>query len=83
MTITTRRAGISQFVRSETSDLRQVRRFTVYSTRQNILAGMNPIWAVLNPMMQMIMLLIAASTQPSQHLRPTRIVETMVKTHDT
>jgi hypothetical protein len=35
---------------------------------------MKPSCAVLNPMTQMIRLFAAASTQPSQHLLPTRIV---------
>src|SRR6266436_4559110 len=38
--------------------------------------------AVLNPMTQMIRLFAAASTQPSQHLLPTRIVEKIVRTQD-
>jgi hypothetical protein len=43
---------------------------------------MKPNCAVLNPMTQMIRLLAAASTQPSQHLLPTRIVEKTVSTQD-
>ena len=38
--------------------------------------------AVLNPMTQMIRLFAAASTQPSQHLLPTRIVENTVSAQD-
>jgi hypothetical protein len=43
---------------------------------------MKPNCAVLNPMTQMIRLFAAASTQPSQHLLPTRIVEQTVSTQD-
>jgi hypothetical protein len=43
---------------------------------------MKPSCAVLNPMTQMIRLFAAASTQPSQHLLPTRIVEKIVSTQD-
>src|ERR1700732_2471135 len=43
---------------------------------------MKPSCAVLNPMTQMIRLFATASTQPSQHLLPTRIVETTVRTQD-
>jgi hypothetical protein len=43
---------------------------------------MNPNCAVFNPMTQMIRLFAPASTQPSQHLLPTRIVEITVGTHD-
>jgi len=43
---------------------------------------MKPNCAVLNPMTQMIRLLIAANTQPSQHLLPTRIVDKTVSTQD-
>src|ERR1700730_1479995 len=43
---------------------------------------MEPSCAVLNPMTQMIRLFAAASTQPSQHLLPTRIVERIVSTQD-
>jgi hypothetical protein len=49
---------------------------------QNTLAGMNPNCEVLRPMRQMITLLIAASTHPSQHLLPTRIVEQIVSKQD-
>lgn len=52
-------------------------------TMQNKLAGMNPICAVFHPMKQRITLLIPARIQPSQHLRPTRMVETTVSTQDT
>jgi len=34
-------------------------------------------------MKQMIALLIPASIQPSQHFRPTKIVEIIVSKHDT
>jgi hypothetical protein len=43
---------------------------------------MKPSCPVLNPITQMIRLLIAASTQPVQHLLPTRIVEKTVSTQD-
>ena len=48
-----------------------------------MLAGTKPSCSVLNPMMQIMTLLIAARTQPSQHRRPTRMVEIMVNTHET
>jgi hypothetical protein len=51
-------------------------------TMQNRLAGMNPIWAVLNPMTQTTTLLTPASAQPSQYRRPTRMVDAMVNTQD-
>lgn len=68
---------------SETSDFRQVRKFIPYNTRQNMLAGTKPSCSVLNPMMQIMTLLIPARTHPSQHRRPTRMVEIMVNTHET
>jgi len=43
---------------------------------------MKASWAVLSPMTQMIKLFAAASTQPSQHLLPTRMVEKIVRTQD-
>src|SRR5258708_798710 len=49
---------------------------------QNKFAGMKPSCSVLSPMTQMIKLFAAASTQPSQHLLPTRIVEKTVRTQD-
>jgi hypothetical protein len=62
--------------------LRQVRRLMTLITMQNILAGIKPNWAVLMPMMHMMTLFTVANTQPSQHRRPTRIVEMMVSTQD-
>jgi hypothetical protein len=66
----------------EVSAFRQVLRFTAYNAMQNTLAGMNPNCEVLRPMRQMTTLLIAASTHPSQHLLPTRIVEQIVSKQD-
>ena len=43
---------------------------------------MKPSCAVRNPMTQMMRLFTAANTHPSQHLRPTRIVEKIVSTQD-
>jgi len=43
---------------------------------------MKPNCAVLIPIMQIITLFAAASTQPFQHLYPTRIVERIVSTQD-
>ena len=62
---------------------RHARTFTPYKTKQNMLAGINPNWPVRNPMTQMTRLFTAASAQPSQQRRPTRIVERMVKTQET
>jgi hypothetical protein len=52
-------------------------------TMQNMFAGMNPIWAVLNPMTQTTMLLMPANAQPSQHRLPTNTVEATVSMQDT
>jgi hypothetical protein len=49
---------------------------------QKTLAGIKPSWSVRKPMMQTITLLTPASAQPSQHRRPTRIVEAMVNMQD-
>jgi hypothetical protein len=62
--------------------LRHDRRLTPYRTMQNKLAGTKPHCEVLTPMMQMMTLFMAASPQPSQHLRPTRIVESTVSPQD-
>jgi hypothetical protein len=45
---------------------------------QNKLAGIKPNYSVLMPMMHMMTLFTVASSQPSQHRRPTKIVEVMV-----
>jgi hypothetical protein len=45
---------------------------------QNKFAGINPICCVRNPMTQMMTLFKAASAQPSQQRRPTRMVEAIV-----
>jgi hypothetical protein len=63
-------------------DLRQVCRLIPLITMQNTLAGINPNCAVLRPMTQMSTLFTPANNQPSQHRRPTKIVETMVNTQD-
>jgi hypothetical protein len=62
--------------------LRHARMLIALITMQNTLAGMNPSWSVLRPMMQTRTLLMPASAQPSQHRRPTRIVDATVKTQD-
>ena len=72
------RALISQ----DTPDLRQVRRLIALITMQNRLAGMKPSWSVLKPMMQTSMQLTPASAHPSQHRRPTRIVDEIVRMQD-
>jgi hypothetical protein len=64
------------------SSRRQLRRLTTLTTMQNALAGMNPSWPVLVPMTHMMTLLMVATIHPSQHRRPTRMVEAMVSTHD-
>ncbi len=51
-------------------------------TMQNTLAGMNPSWSVLKPMMQTSTLLTPASAQPSQQRRPTKIVDAIVNMQD-
>jgi hypothetical protein len=49
---------------------------------QKTLAGINPYWAVRNPITQMSTLLIAAKSQPFQQRLPIRIVEQIVSTQD-
>jgi hypothetical protein len=51
-------------------------------TMQNTLPGMKPSWSVLKPMMQTSMQLTPASAHPSQHRRPTRMVDEMVSMQD-
>jgi hypothetical protein len=51
-------------------------------TPQKMLAGIKPIWAVRNPIMQMMPQLIAPRAQPSQQRRPTRIVEAILNTQE-
>jgi hypothetical protein len=63
-------------------DLRQAWRLIALTTMQKTLAGMKPNCSVRNPMMHMITLLTPARAQPSQHRRPTRIVDTTVKMQD-
>lgn len=62
--------------------LRHARRLMALITMQKMLAGMNPIWAVLNPMMHTTMQFTPAKAQPSQQRRPTRMVDAMVNTHE-
>jgi len=62
--------------------LRHACKLTALITMQNMFAGMNPIWAVLNPMTHTTMLLTPANAQPSQYRRPTRTVDATVNTHD-
>jgi hypothetical protein len=71
-----------EWLKQGAAALRQVRRLITLITMQNILAGTKPSWAVLMPMMHMITLFTVANTHPSQHRRPTRIVEVMVSTQD-
>jgi len=52
------------------------------TTMQNTLAGIKPNCAVLMPMMHMMTQFAAASNQPCQQRRPTRIVEAMVNTQE-
>jgi hypothetical protein len=63
-------------------DLRQAWRLIALTTMQKTFAGMKPNCSVRNPMMHMITLLTPARAQPSQHRRPTRIVEATVKMQD-
>jgi hypothetical protein len=51
-------------------------------TMQKTLAGMKPSCSVLRPMTQMSTLFTPANAQPSQHRRPTRMVDATVKTQD-
>jgi hypothetical protein len=51
-------------------------------TIQNMLAGIKPNWAVLMPMTHMMTQFTAASSQPCQQRRPTKIVEIMVNTQE-
>ncbi len=60
-------------------DLRQACRLIALTTMQKTFAGMKPNCAVRNPMTHMITLLTPARAQPSQHRRPTRMVEATVK----
>lgn len=46
--------------------------------RQNTLAGTKPHWPVLNPIMQMITLFAAATSQPCHMRRPMSSVEAIV-----
>lgn len=64
------------------SGLRQERRLMALTTMQKMFAGMNPSCAVRKPMTQIRMLLTPASAHPSQHRRPTRIVDAIVSTQD-
>jgi hypothetical protein len=52
------------------------------TTMQKTFAGMKPSCSVLNPMMHMTTPFTPASAQPSQHRRPTSIVEATVKMHE-
>ena len=60
-------------------DLRQACRLIALTTMQKTFAGMNPNCSVRNPITHMMMLLTPASAQPSQHRRPTRIVDATVR----
>jgi hypothetical protein len=66
----------------EVPDLRQARRLIALITMQNTLAGIKPSCSVLRPITQMSTLFTPAKAQPSQHRRPTRIVDAMVNTQD-
>jgi hypothetical protein len=63
-------------------DLRQARRLIALITIQNKLAGINPSCSVLRPIRQMSTLFTPAKAQPSQHRRPTRIVDAIVNMQD-
>src|SRR5437588_2359183 len=71
-------AGRSQ----DAPGLRHARMLMALITMQNTLAGMKPNWSVLKPMMQTRTLLTPANAQPSQHRRPTRIVDATVSTQE-
>lgn len=51
-------------------------------TMQKTLAGMKPSCSVLRPITHMSTLLTPAKAQPSQHRRPTRIVDATVNTQE-
>jgi hypothetical protein len=51
-------------------------------TMQKIFAGMNPNCAVRKPITQIMTLFTPARAHPSQHRRPTRIVDATVNTQE-
>jgi hypothetical protein len=59
-------------------DLRHARKLMAAITMQKTFAGTKPSCAVRTPITHMITLLTAASSQPSQQRRPTRIVDATV-----
>ena len=61
---------------------RHARRLMALITMQNTLAGIKPSCSVRSPMTQMSTLFTPANAQPSQHRRPTKIVDAMVNTQD-
>ncbi|MGB0042954.1 MAG: hypothetical protein WBP91_07230 [Terriglobales bacterium] len=73
---------LPELAAQDTPDLRHARRLIALTTMQNTLAGMKPSWSVLNPIMQMSTPLTPATAQPSQHRRPTRIVDATVSMQD-
>jgi hypothetical protein len=52
------------------------------TTMQKILAGMNPSCSVRKPITHMMTLFTPANAQPSQHRRPTKMVEATVNTQE-
>lgn len=63
-------------------DLRQARRLMALSTMQKTLAGMKPNCAVRKPITQMMTEFTPAKAQPSQHRRPTKMVDAIVNTQE-
>ena len=57
---------------------RQARRLIALTTMQKTLAGIKPSCSVRSPITQMMALLTPAKAHPSQHRRPTRMVDAMV-----
>lgn len=73
---------VSGHASGEALAFRQARRLMALTTMQNMLAGTNPSCSVLIPIIHISTLLAPASAQPSQHRRPTRIVDTTVNTQE-
>jgi len=61
---------------------RQARKLMALTTMQKMFAGMNPNCSVRTPITQMMTLFTPARAHPSQHRRPTSIVDATVKTHE-
>jgi len=69
-------------MRQYNPDLRHARRLMALITMQKTLAGMKPNCAVRIPITQMMMLFTPANAQPSQHRRPTKMVDAIVNTQE-